>query len=108
MAFCIGVAATLAGQSSYGDAAREMIANSYPHLGWLAPRPLSTTQNAPGMIGLAAPAAPSFDQQQVNVMSPDPIRQSINPISAGQAELPLRIDQIAKGIAACRVQTTPS
>src|ERR1700732_3937545 len=34
--FCIGVAATLAWQS-YGDAAREMIANSSPQLGWVAP-----------------------------------------------------------------------
>ncbi len=108
MAFCIGVAATLAGQSSHGDAAREMIANSYPHLGWLAPRPLSTTQNAPGMIGLAAPAAPSFDQQQVNAMSLDPIRQSIDQISAGQEQIALSIDQIAKGIAAGQEQTTRS
>ena len=108
MAFCIGVAATLAGQSSYGDAAREMIANSYPHLGWLAPRPLSTTQNAPGMIGLAAPAAPSFDQQQVNAMSLDPIRRSIDQISAGQEQIALSIDQIAKGIAAGQEQKTRS
>jgi hypothetical protein len=35
--FCIGVAATVAWQS-YGDAAREMIANSSPQLGWLAPQ----------------------------------------------------------------------
>src|SRR6266849_1312027 len=55
--FCIGVAATLAWQS-YGDAARQMIANSYPLLGSLAPRPLPTAQNVPGMIDLAAPAAP--------------------------------------------------
>jgi hypothetical protein len=34
--FCIGVAATLAWQS-YGNAAREMIANSSPQLGWLVP-----------------------------------------------------------------------
>ena len=35
--FCTGVAATLAWQS-YGDATREMIASSYPQLGWLAPQ----------------------------------------------------------------------
>ncbi len=34
--FCIGVAATLVWQS-YGNAAREMIANSSPQLGWLVP-----------------------------------------------------------------------
>jgi hypothetical protein len=37
IAFCIGVAATLAWQS-YGDAVRKMIANSSPQLGSLAPQ----------------------------------------------------------------------
>jgi hypothetical protein len=35
MAFCIGVAATLAWQS-YGEAARQMIANSFAQFGWFA------------------------------------------------------------------------
>jgi len=61
--FCIGVAATLAWQS-YGDAAREMIANSYPQLGWLTPQAEPVAQNAPDVIALAAPATPSPDQQQ--------------------------------------------
>jgi uncharacterized RDD family membrane protein YckC len=39
--FCIVVAATLAWWS-YGDAARQTIANSYPQLGWLAPRHAAT------------------------------------------------------------------
>jgi len=34
--FSIGIGATLAWQS-YGDAARAMLANSSPQLGWLAP-----------------------------------------------------------------------
>src|SRR6266550_4290509 len=51
MTFCIGVAATLAWQS-YGDATRQIIANSYPQLRWLAPRPLPTAQNVPSMIDL--------------------------------------------------------
>src|SRR6266850_1198118 len=54
--FCIGVAATLAWQS-YGDAARQIIASSYPQLGWLALQPAPTAQNAPDVIALAAPAA---------------------------------------------------
>jgi len=37
LSFCIGVAATLAWQSQ-GDTVREIIANSYPELGWLAPQ----------------------------------------------------------------------
>ena len=63
IAFFIGVAATLAWQS-YGDAAREMIANSYPQLGWVAPQPAPTAQNARDVVALAAPTAPSPDQQQ--------------------------------------------
>ena len=47
--FCIGVAATLAWQS-YGDAARQMIANSYPPLGWLAPQSAPVAQTAPNMV----------------------------------------------------------
>src|SRR6266550_1420535 len=41
IAFCTGVAATLLWQS-YGDAAREVITNSYARLGWLARRPALT------------------------------------------------------------------
>src|SRR5229473_7611947 len=68
--FCIGVAATLAWQS-YGDAAREMIANSHPQFGWLAPQGEPVTQNAPVAVAVAAPAAPAFDQQQLNAISID-------------------------------------
>src|SRR5216683_7755225 len=60
--FCIGVAATLAWQS-YGDAAREMIASSSPRLGWLAPQAAPVAQTAPGVIALAAPAAPSLEER---------------------------------------------
>ncbi len=48
---CIGVAAILAWRS-YGDAARAMIANSSPQLGWLAPQAALLAHNAPDMIGL--------------------------------------------------------
>ncbi len=98
--FCVGVGTTLAWQS-YGDAAREMIANSNPQLGWLAPRPLPIAQNVPGMIDLAAPAA-----QHLNAMSLDTMRQSIDWIAAGQEEIARSIDQIVKGIAAGQEQTT--
>jgi hypothetical protein len=46
--FCIGVAAAPAWQS-YGDAAREIIANSYPQLSWLAPQ-AAVAQPAPATI----------------------------------------------------------
>src|SRR5467141_1493836 len=81
--FCIGVSATLAWQS-YGEAAREMIASSYPQLGWLAPQAAPGAQNASDMIAPAAPAAPPPDQQQLNAMSLDldAVRQSIDRIAA--------------------------
>jgi septal ring factor EnvC (AmiA/AmiB activator) len=92
---CIGVAATL-GWQSYGDAAREMIASSYPQLGWVAPQPVT---------------APS-EQQQFNAMSLDAVRQSIDRIAAGiagsQEEMTRSIDGIAPGIVAIREQMTRS
>jgi hypothetical protein len=105
VAFCIGVAATLVSQS-YGDAARQMIANSYPQLGWLAPRPLSTAQKVPGVVGLVAPTTPSFDQQQLNAMSFDEMRQSVDRIAAGQEQITRRIDQIATSVTAGEEQMT--
>jgi hypothetical protein len=98
--FCTGVAATLAWQS-YGDAARETIANAYPQLGWLAPQGEPVTQNAPDAIALAAPTAPSFDQQQLNAISIDleAMRQGIDRIAPGivasQEQMARSIDRIA-------------
>src|SRR5262249_61406895 len=43
--FCSGIGATLVLQS-YGDVAREMIANSDPRLGWFASRALLNSHNA--------------------------------------------------------------
>src|SRR5436190_5744175 len=45
LVFCIGVATALAWQS-YGDAARAMIANSSPQLGWLAPQAVPVAPTA--------------------------------------------------------------
>src|SRR5260370_7607826 len=56
--FCFGVAATLAWQS-YGDPAREMIANSYPQLSWLAPQAASLAQTASDMPAPAPSTPPS-------------------------------------------------
>ncbi len=98
IAFFIGVTATLAWQS-YGDAARDIIASSYPQLGWLAPQPAPTAQNAPDVIALAAPAAPSPDQQQVGAMSLDldAVRQSLDQIGASQERIARTVDQLAAG-----------
>src|SRR5712671_1043489 len=107
--FCIGVAATLAWQS-YGDATRDIIASSYPQLGWLAPQPAPTAQNAPDVIALAAPAAPSPDQQQVGAMSLDAVRQSIDRIATGiaasQEQITRTVDRIATSVVAGQDQMT--
>jgi hypothetical protein len=111
--FCIGVAATLAWQS-YGDAAREMIANSYPQLGWLAPQAGTVAQNAPDVIALAAPATPSPDQQQSNVTSLDldAVRQSIdqivNNMATNQEQITRSVDRIAVSVAASQERITRS
>src|SRR6266481_3788675 len=95
--FCIGVAAALAWQS-YGDAAREMIASSYPQLGWLAPHAEPVAQNAPDMIAVAVRAATSLDQQKFDALSLDldAVRQSIDriatSIAAGQEQMTRRIE----------------
>jgi len=100
IALCIGVAATLAWQS-YGDAAREMIANAHPQLGWLAPQGEPVTQNAPVAVAVAAPAAPAFDQQQLKAIAIDleAMRRSIDRIApgivAGQEQMARSIDRIA-------------
>ena len=90
--FCIGGASTLAWQS-YGDAARAMIANSYPQLGWLAPQAEPVAQNVPETIALVAP---SFDQQQLNAMSLDldAIRQNVDRIAITQEQITRNVDQL--------------
>ncbi len=95
--FCIGGASTLAWQS-YGDAARAMIANSYPQLGWLAPQAEPVAQNVPETIALVAP---SFDQQQINAMSLDldAVRQSIDRIATSIAAIQEQMSRSADRIA---------
>ena len=85
---CIFLAAILAWRS-YGDAARQVIANSYPRLGWLAPRDALTAQKAPDTIALAAPGAPYPDRQHFDAMLRDiqSMRKSIDLIAAGQEQI---------------------
>jgi len=56
--FCIGVAATLTWQT-YGDAARNAIATSFPRLVWLAPQATPVAQNTSDIFAPAASAASS-------------------------------------------------
>jgi hypothetical protein len=88
-------------KQSYGDAARAVIANSYPQLGWLVRQAETVAQNAPETI---APVAPSFDPQQLNAMSLDldAVRQSIDRIAANmtaiQEQMSRSGDRIANSI----------
>jgi hypothetical protein len=89
--FCIGVAATL-GWQAYGDKAREMIADSYPRLGWLAPHAAPIAQTAP--------AASSPDAQQLKDMSLGlaAVQQSVDQLAAGQQQLASDIAKLQRGI----------
>jgi hypothetical protein len=79
IAFCSGVAATLAWWS-YGDAARQMIARSYPQLGSSAPPPAQTASEAPDMI------VPDPNQLDATM------RQSLDRIVAGQEKHVVRAE----------------
>jgi hypothetical protein len=80
--FCAGAAAILAWQS-YGDAARRIIARSYPQLGWLAPRTTPIAYGAP-------------DQERFTGISIDleAIRQIIDRIAVTQEQITRNFDQL--------------
>lgn len=82
----IGVAATLAWQS-YGNVARELIANSSQVLGRLAPQPL--TQVAPSQVTPTESAIPTSDLQQLRAALLDlaAMRQSVEQLAARNQEL---------------------
>src|SRR5260370_8752536 len=88
--FCLGVAAAIAWQS-YGDAAREMIANSYPQLSWLAPQAASLAQTASDMPAPAPSATPSPELKQLSLAFAT-MRQSVD-------QLPASHQQMADGVA---------
>jgi len=89
MAVGFGVAATLAWQS-YGDAARDIIASSYPQLGWLAPQAAA----APATPTTIAAATASLDQQELKT------------VSLSLAAVRQRVDQLAAQVAAGQEQMT--
>jgi len=90
--FCIGVAATLAWQS-YSGAAREMIAGSFPQLGWLAPQAAPIAQTAPDMIAPAASTVPSPDLTQLKA-GLAVVQQSVDQLAAGQEQITREITKL--------------
>jgi hypothetical protein len=94
IAFCSGVAATWAWWSC-GDAARRMIANSYPQLLWLAPPSASLTElEAPDVIVtypvvVGQQLTRNTDQTTTSVdQAPSAQTDSIPPESRGEAASP--------------------
>ena len=86
--FCTGVGATLAWQAS-GDTAKDLIANSWPQLGWLAP----VIESLPRTTPVQAPAAASTAQPEVQQLAGaiDSMRQSVDQLAtqlvAGQRKV---------------------
>jgi hypothetical protein len=85
IAFCFGVAATLAFQLFCGDAAREMIASSYPQLRWLAPQ-AAVAQSVPDTI---TPVIASLDQEELKAISLDlaAVRERVDQLAADQEQM---------------------
>jgi hypothetical protein len=96
--FGIGVGATLAWQS-YGDAARAMIANSSPQLGWFAPQTAPIARTTPDVVAPAAPGTASADVQQL-ALGLASMRQSVDQLGA---ELAAGQRQVAGDIARLQV-----
>jgi hypothetical protein len=84
LVFGVGVGTTLTWQA-YGDAARVMIANSTPQLGWLEPQTALVVPIAPAPAG-----ATSSDPQQL-ALSVAAVRQSVDlltaQLAAGQGQM---------------------
>jgi hypothetical protein len=80
--FSVGVAATLAWQS-YGDAAREIIASSYPLLSWLAPQ-TAAAKTAPEVIIATAPTTTSDSEEQIKsiLVNLAAVRKSVEQLAA--------------------------
>jgi hypothetical protein len=107
--FCIGVSAVLVWQS-YGDPVREVVASSYPQLGWLAPQAEPVSQNAPDVIGLTSRTASSPDQQQPNAISLDldAVRQGIDRIATNITSIQEQMTSSANQIATSQQQIARS
>jgi hypothetical protein len=94
--FSIGVGATLVWQW-YGDAARAMIATSWPQLASLAPEPGSVPQTAPEQIAVApqATASPELQQLKEDLAQLKQELQQLKGIPGALASLRQSVDRLA-------------
>jgi hypothetical protein len=80
--FWVGVGTILAWQS-YGDAARAMIANSSPQLGWLAPQTVPVVSTAADVVPPAGAASSDVQQLAFGLAA---VRQSVDLLTAQLAD----------------------
>ena len=94
--FSIGVGATLAWQW-YGDAARAMIATSWPQLASLAPETASVLQAAPEQTAVVpqAMASPELQQLKEDLAQLKQELQQLKEIPAALASLQQSVDRLA-------------
>jgi hypothetical protein len=99
--FFMGVAATLAWQS-HGDELRGLVANSYPQLGWLAPR-TAAAETAPEAVPTTPVSTSSDWQEELKAISLNlaAVRQTMDDQLGAMRE---RVDQLAAQFAATQQQ----
>jgi len=90
--FSIGVCATLAWQS-FGDAARAMIATSWPQLASLAPEPTPAPEQTAG--GPQGMAAPELQQLKEDLAQLKQQLQQLKEMPAALASLQQSVDRLA-------------
>jgi len=102
IAFCIGIAATLAWQS-HGNTVRGMIANLSPQLAWLAPQAAPAADAAP-----AASAGASPDQLAAISRGLAAVRQSVDRLAADITRLQAtKPDALSPDIRVSRTSAAP-
>ena len=103
IAFCIGIAATLAWQS-HGNAVGGMIANLSPQLAWLAPQAAPVAEAAP----TASAASASPDQLAAISRSLAVVRQSVDKLAADITKLQAtKPDTVSPDIRVSRTSPPP-
>jgi hypothetical protein len=102
IAFCIGIAATLAWQF-HGNTVRGMIANLSPKLAWLAPQAAPVAQTAP-----TASASASPEQLAAISRSLAAVRQSVDKLAADITRLQAtKLDTVSPDIRVSRTSPPP-
>jgi hypothetical protein len=102
LAFCIGIAATVAWQS-HGNTVRGMIANLSPQLSWLAPQAAPVAEAAP-----TAPASTSPDQLAAISRSLAAVRQSVDRLATDITKLQAtKPDAVSPDIRVSRTSPPP-